>query len=361
MKTHLLEISDLSVEVTTSDGSLRILDGVNLAVPAGKIVGLVGESGCGKTMTARAILGLTDPPIRVASGEIYWEGKPILRQSRAAWRAFRGKKAALIPQQAGAALNPRANVGDQLARLARFHHGQTLDGARETARRRLREVMGAGADDLFDRYPHQLSGGQQQRIAIALALACNPQLLIADEPTSGLDTIAQPHLINLYADLARRHDLSVLLISHNMGVIARACDEVYVMYLGRVLEHGPKDEVFRVPHHPYTRTLLDSVLEARPGQAPLENVLRTPERVPTFRELPSGCRFRTRCPHPEETCSREDPRLGDGARSDPRLRDSSSRRVACFFPDFTPRAVGGSRNETQQEASFSASSSPIDP
>lgn len=308
MSNHLLRVQDLSVDVNRKSDSLRILDGVDLEVRRNQIVGLVGESGCGKTITARAVLGLTDPPLQVSSGEIYWKGAPLLQQSQSAWQDFRGTKAAMIPQQAEAALDPRSKVGEQLARLLRFHHGASGQEAHQRVSQLLDQVM-LGAEETADQYPSQLSGGQQQRVAIAMALACSPELLIADEPTSGLDTTIRPHLISLYRRLSDERDLSVLIISHDMGVIANVCDYLYVMYLGRIVEHGPIDDVFENPLHPYTRMLLHSVPLPEPGQYRDQGAQLVDGDLPTFENIPSGCRFRTRCPEAFGKCSRVDPPL----------------------------------------------------
>jgi peptide/nickel transport system ATP-binding protein len=311
-----LEIRDLSLSFATRAGNVRILDRVCLSVGRDEMVGLVGESGSGKTVSALATVGFLPPAAHVESGQILFEGTDILRLDRAAMRAIRGRRVAMVFQSSRGALNPLIRIGEQLSRVYRLQEGLSPARAREEAVAMLRRVGIADAERRVRAYPHQISGGMAQRVLLAMMLACKPALLIADEPTTGLDVTIQAQIFELLKDIRARSGASVLLITHDLGVVAETCSRMVVMYAGQVMETGDCVSIFARPRHPYTRHLLRSVLRvdrAREapvmGSQPNESVLYSA----------AGCRFAHRCPIVIDICRQ----------SVPAVRGENGRRVMC--------------------------------
>jgi peptide/nickel transport system ATP-binding protein/oligopeptide transport system ATP-binding protein len=307
----LLEIRDLHTSFRTPAGEAHAVDGVSLQLDQGRTLGLVGESGCGKTMTALSIMRLVPPPGRIVAGHIELAGRDLLELSELAMRAVRGAEIAMIFQEPMTSLNPVFTVGDQIAEAIRLHRDVARGAARAQAIDMLRTVEIPEPERRWAEYPHQLSGGMRQRVMIAMALSCRPRLLIADEPTTALDVTIQAQILDLLADLQRGLGMALLLVTHELGVVAERADEVAIMYAGRIVECGAVADVFRTPLHPYTRGLLRSIpkIGAR-RQRRLEAI---PGLVPDLARLPSGCRFRDRCELAVAQCARTDPPLDEHA------------------------------------------------
>jgi peptide/nickel transport system ATP-binding protein/oligopeptide transport system ATP-binding protein len=297
----LLEVTDLRTWFDTDQGTARAVDGVSFDVQEGETVGIVGESGCGKTVTSLSVLGLLPvPPARILEGSsIRFAGEELVGASVRRMRALRGNEISMIFQEPMSSLNPVYTVGDQICEALRLHRDMGRREARIEAVRLLDEVGIAGADRRVDEYPHQLSGGMRQRVMIAMALSCAPKLLIADEPTTALDVTIQAQILELVAELRRNRGMAVLLITHDLGVVAEVCDRVVVMYAGQVVERGSVQEIFSEPRHPYTRGLLRSLPSLEDRGRRLETIHGT---VPPPTDWPAGCRFQARCPLAEERC-----------------------------------------------------------
>ncbi|RBM18529.1 ABC transporter ATP-binding protein [Streptomyces sp. PT12] len=296
----LLEIEGLKTHVDTPEGIVRAVDGAGFSVPRGKIVCLVGESGCGKSMTARSVLGLVEPPSRIVEGAIRWHrdgGESVdlaaLDPKSEEMRTVRGREIAMVFQEPMAALSALHTIGDQVVEAIRLHLPLSREEAEERAVRLLTRVGIPRAAERLRSYSFQLSGGMCQRVMIAIALACEPALLIADEPTTALDVTTQARILDLLRDLQADTGMSVLFITHDLGVVAEIADEVVVMYLGTVVEHGPVDDIFHHPQHPYTRALLGSV--PRLGTGPRQRLDTIRGTVPHPSERPEGCPFHPRC------------------------------------------------------------------
>jgi peptide/nickel transport system ATP-binding protein len=310
--TPLLEIRDLVTEFRTGDGTVRAVDGVSFEIAPRTTLGVVGESGCGKSVTALSIMRLVaSPPGRIASGSIRYAGRDLLALRPAEMRAIRGNRIAMIFQEPMTSLNPVFTVGDQVAEAVRLHQHTSRRAARAIAIEMFRRVGIPSPEDRVDAYPHQLSGGMRQRVMIAMALACKPDLLIADEPTTALDVTIQAQILDLLRSLQRELGMSILLITHDLGVVAETCDEVIVMYAGRIVERAPTEALFAAPRHPYTAGLLRSVPSYGDGTAPGERGRLQEIRgmVPALSELPPGCKFADRCPAVAERCRTEEPPL----------------------------------------------------
>jgi peptide/nickel transport system ATP-binding protein/oligopeptide transport system ATP-binding protein len=297
----LLEVTDLRTWFDTDQGTARAVDGVSFDVQEGETVGIVGESGCGKTVTSLSVLGLLPvPPARILEGSsIRFAGEELVGASVRRMRALRGNEISMIFQEPMSSLNPVYTVGDQICEALRLHRDMGRREARIEAVRLLDEVGIAGADRRVDEYPHQLSGGMRQRVMIAMALSCAPKLLIADEPTTALDVTIQAQILELVAELRRNRGMAVLLITHDLGVVAEVCDRVVVMYAGQVVERGSVQEIFSEPRHPYTRGLLRSLPSLEDRGRRLETIQGT---VPPPTDWPTGCRFQARCLLAEERC-----------------------------------------------------------
>jgi len=319
MTGPLLEVRDLCVEFPTRHGTLRALDGVSFDIAAGEILGIVGESGAGKSLTGAAIIGLLEPPGRVCGGQILLEGRRIDDLPTDAMRRLRGKQIGAIFQDPLTSLNPLYTVGRQLIETLRTHLPLSASAARARAVDLLRQTGIPAPEARMAQYPHEFSGGMRQRAVIALALAGEPKLIIADEPTTALDVAVQAQIIALLRGVTQAHGASVMLITHDMGVIAETCDRVAVMYAGHVVEIGPVSEVIHHPAHPYTAGLMASVpslVDTRGRLAQIQGSL------PNLDEIPSGCAFHPRCPKASPRCSDERPELALVQRT----------RAACWWP-----------------------------
>jgi len=308
MSAPLLEVRDLRVEFPTRHGTLVAVDRVSFSIEPGEVLGVVGESGAGKSLTGMAIIGLLEPPGRIAGGEIRLEGARIDHLPPEQMRRIRGRRIGAIFQDPLTSLNPLYRIGDQLVETILTH----LDLDRPAARRRalaLLDDVGIPAPEArFDHYPHQFSGGMRQRVVIALALAADPRLVIADEPTTALDVSIQAQIISLLKRLAREHGSAVMLITHDMGVIAETADRVAVMYAGRVAEVGPVREVIHAPRHPYTAGLMESIPRITAGVGKRQRRLAQIDgSMPRLNAIPRGCAFNPRCPRRFERCLAERP------------------------------------------------------
>jgi oligopeptide/dipeptide ABC transporter ATP-binding protein len=304
--SHLLEVKNLQTHFQTRAGVVRAVDGVSFQLERGELLGLVGESGCGKSVTALSIMRLVAPPGRVVGGEVLFDGEDLLKLSESKMRAIRGDDVAMIFQDPMTSLNPVFKVGEQIAEALRLHRGMNRRQAREAAVAAMREVSIPDPERRADDYPHQLSGGMRQRVMIAMALACDPKLLIADEPTTALDVTIQAQILELLNELRRTRELAVLLITHDLGVVAEVADRVAVMYTGRIVEQSPVEELFARPKHPYTEGLLRSVPKLTTAEVGKVERLQSIEGVvPKLTQLPTGCHFAPRCPHRMPRCSEE--------------------------------------------------------
>ena len=306
-RSPLLEVHDLAVNFTGFDSVARAVDGIDLTVDEGETVGLVGESGCGKSVTALAILRLVEPPGHIAHGSsVRLEGRDLLALGAKEIRAVRGNHVALVFQEPLSALNPVLKVGDQIAETIRAHEAVT----RSTARWRAVEMLGTvGIPDAERRasaYPHQLSGGMRQRVLLAMALVCRPKLLLADEPTTALDVTIQAEILELLDSLQQKLGMAVLLITHNLGIVAERTRRVYVMYAGQVVEATSTERLFAQPAHPYTEGLLAAIPRLDERRERLQAI---PGQVPPANAWPAGCRFHPRCPHVWDKCRTELPPL----------------------------------------------------
>jgi peptide/nickel transport system ATP-binding protein len=301
----LLEVSDLRVYFRTDNGDLKAVDGVSFDIARGETLGLVGESGCGKSVTAFSILQLVPvPPAVYAGGEIRFRGENLLALDERGMRGVRGNMISMVFQEPMSSLNPILSVGHQITETILEHQKRSKREAREIAIEMLRRVGIQSPEARFKEYPHQLSGGMKQRAMIAMALVCKPQLLIADEPTTALDVTIQAQILDLLRELQRELDMSVLLITHDLGVVAETCDRVAVMYAGKIVEYAPIAELFERPKHPYTHGLFRSLPMMNEKRAALEVI---PGAVPSPLDFPTGCRFRTRCSMAQEVCKQEPP------------------------------------------------------
>ncbi len=296
----ILEVRGLTAEFPDPQGGpgARVLDGVNFSVDAGEILGIVGESGSGKTMTALAVMQLLPRACRIESADIRFRGNGLLTLGDRQMNHVRGAEISMIFQNPRSSLNPLYRVDKTLAQVLRTHRGLKGAAAHRASLELLADVGLPDPERVLRRYPHELSGGMAQRVMIAFALASNPKLLIADEPTTALDVTVQLQVIELLARLRREHGLTLLLITHNLSVVAEICDRVMVMYLGRIVEHGPVQEIFDNPRHPYTIGLLGS----RPTVNIDGQLVPIPGQVPDLRERPQGCAFHPRCAHAREPC-----------------------------------------------------------
>src|SRR5215813_7432323 len=305
--THLLEVQDLRTHFPTRAGLVKSVDGVSFYLDRGELLGLVGESGCGKSITALSVMRLIAPPGKIVGGEIIFNGKDLLKLSDRDMRAIRGDDIAMIFQDPMTSLNPVYTVGEQIAEALRLHRNLSRKDAREAAIGAMREVAIPDPSRRVDDYPHQLSGGMRQRVMIAMALACDPKLLIADEPTTALDVTIQAQILELLDGLRKTRELAVLLITHDLGVVAEVADRVAVMYTGKIVEESPVDELFAQPKHPYTEGLLRSVPKLKTPDVVQAERLQTIEgTVPRATALPPGCHFEPRCPYRLPRCREED-------------------------------------------------------
>jgi len=315
MGEPLLSARDLATRLFTDSGTVQAVDGVSLNVGHGEAVALVGESGCGKSMTALSLMRLVRPPGRIVSGEVIFEGRNLLSLSDREMRAVRGGRLAMVFQDPMTFLNPLMRVGEQIVEAVLLHQYLERGKARMAALEALERVGIAAAGNVIDYFPHQLSGGMRQRVLIAMAISSKPALLIADEPTTALDVTIQAQIMRLLAELRRELSTSMLLITHDLGLVAEYCDRVYVMYAGKIVEEGDVCSIFARPRHPYTRALLRSTLSPDKRVEMLESIEGQPPNLIT---PPSGCRFHPRCVEKLSRCSVEPPpdfAIAPGARA----------------------------------------------
>ncbi len=305
--SHLLEVKSLQTHFPTRAGLVRAVNGVSFYLDRGELLGLVGESGCGKSITALSIMRLIAPPGKIVGGEIMFDDKQLLELSEAEMRQIRGDDIAMIFQDPMTSLNPVFTVGEQIAEALRLHRKLSRKAARAAAIEAMREVSIPDPARRVDDYPHQLSGGMRQRVMIAMALACDPKLIIADEPTTALDVTIQAQILELLDELRKNRELAVLLITHDLGVVAEVADRVAVMYTGRIVEESSVEELFARPKHPYTEGLLRSVPKLTSASVARAQRLETIEGVvPSPTDLPPGCHFAPRCPYRIPRCTEEE-------------------------------------------------------
>ena len=326
----LLQVSRLKINFRTDAGVVEAVDGVSFDIRSGETLGLVGESGCGKSVTAYSILKLLPtPPAEYASGAITFRSEDLLRLDEKAMRKVRGNLISMVFQEPMSSLNPIMSIGSQITEAIREHSKNTKSEARNLAIDMLRKVGMPSPETHFHEYPHQLSGGMKQRVMIAMALVCHPALLIADEPTTALDVTIQAQILRLLNDLQRELNMSVLLITHDLGVVAETCDRVAVMYAGKVVETAPVEALFDRPKHPYTHGLFRSLPTLGERK---EKLAAIPGSVPSPLDFPSGCRFRTRCSLAADVC-----------KSEPLLREiETDHFAACHFAEEVAKMARGS-------------------
>ncbi|MDX2389834.1 ABC transporter ATP-binding protein [Streptomyces sp. NPDC054904] len=316
----LLEVRDLHVEFKTRDGVAKAVNGVNYSVDEGETLAVLGESGSGKSVTAQAVMGILDtPPGRIAGGEILFQGKDLLKMKEEERRRIRGAKMAMIFQDALSSLNPVVSVGAQLGEMYEVHRGMSRKDSRAKAVELMDRVKIPAAKERVGDYPHQFSGGMRQRIMIAMAMALEPSLIIADEPTTALDVTVQAQVMDLLAELQRELNMGLILITHDLGVVADVADKIAVMYAGRIVEAAPVHAIYGAPAHPYTRGLLDSIPRLDQKGQELYAIKGLP---PNLLAIPPGCAFNPRCPMARPVCRTEVPPLAEVG---------PDRTSACFF------------------------------
>jgi len=320
----LLRVTDLEVRFKTELGELTAVEGVELRVDAGETVALVGESGCGKTVTALSIMRLVPPPGRITAGSIRYDGREVLELSDAELRSMRGARIAFVFQEPMTSLNPVFTVGAQIVEAIRAHENVERGEAESRAIQMLERVRIPEPARRLSQYPHQLSGGMQQRVMIAMALCSRPKLLIADEPTTALDVTVQADILQLIEDLKDEFEMSVLLITHDLGIVAETADRLYVMYAGRISETARVERIFEQPMHPYTAALMRAVPRLEGADKRLEPI---PGTVPNPLQWPAGCRFHPRCPLKEKICFSNPPELRTVA---------ENHASACHFAESVP-------------------------
>ncbi|MFZ2446123.1 MAG: ABC transporter ATP-binding protein [Syntrophobacteraceae bacterium] len=308
MPPALLEVNDLKTFFLTEAGTARAVDSVSFSVSERQVIGIVGESGCGKSVTALTIMRLIPPPGIIAGGEIRFAGQDLLALSDKEMESIRGNEISMIFQEPMTSLNPVFRTGDQIAEVLLRHKGVSKAEAAEQTLHLLRQVGIPTPEIRAREYPHKMSGGMRQRVMIAMAIACNPRLIIADEPTTALDVTIQAQILDLLDGLRETHDMAILLITHDLGVIAEMAEQVLVMYTGRVVEHAKVKELFKNPLHPYTQGLMRSA-PGRAGEGGKRRLEAIAGVVPSLLDLPRGCKFNTRCPYSFDRCFREEPAL----------------------------------------------------
>ncbi|WP_030695773.1 ABC transporter ATP-binding protein [Streptomyces albidoflavus] len=316
----LLDVRDLQVEFHTREGVAKAVNGVSYSVDAGETLAVLGESGSGKSVTAQAVMGILDtPPGHITGGQIIFEGRDLLTLKEDRRRKVRGAEMAMIFQDALSSLNPVLTVGEQLGEMFTVHRGMSRKDAKARAVELMDRVRIPAATERVDQYPHQFSGGMRQRIMIAMAMALEPKLIIADEPTTALDVTVQAQVMELLAELQREYNMGLILITHDLGVVADVADRIAVMYAGRIVETAPVHDIYRAPAHPYTRGLLDSIPRLDQKGRELYAIKGLP---PNLLAIPPGCAFHPRCPLAQPVCTTDEPPLYE---VDPR------RRSACHF------------------------------
>lgn len=308
MSDKLLEVKNLKTYFYTDDGVVKSVDDVSFNVKRGKTLGVVGESGCGKSITSLSIMQLVEtPPGKIVNGEILYEGEDLLKKSKDEMRKIRGGEIAMIFQEPMTSLNPVFTVGQQIMEALTLHTDLDKAAAKERAIEMLKLVKIPLPEKRFNEYPHQLSGGMRQRVMIAMALSCNPKLLICDEPTTALDVTIQAQILDLINELKEKLGTSVMMITHDLGVIAEVADDVMVMYAGKIVEYGDADAIFETPRHPYTRGLMDCIPKLTDEDHVRLSVIDG--MVPSFDEMPKGCAFCPRCTEAKTICHEKMPEL----------------------------------------------------
>jgi oligopeptide/dipeptide ABC transporter ATP-binding protein len=303
----ILEVKGLKTYFYTDDGIVKSVDGVDFSVGKGEIIGIVGESGCGKSVTSLSIMRLfQSPPGKIVEGSIEFEGVDLVKVPESKMRQIRGNEISMIFQEPMTSLNPVFTIGDQIEETIRLHTNLGRKAARERAAQLLKRVGIPRSEDVLKEYPHQLSGGMRQRVMIAMAVACNPKLLIADEPTTALDVTIQAQILDLMREIQQESDTSIILITHDLGVVAEICSRVIVMYAGRVVEEADVFTLFENPKHPYTQGLLKSIPKLSERRERLDSI---PGNVPAPHAMPKGCKFAPRCAFATEACFKEEPHL----------------------------------------------------
>ncbi|MBX9974703.1 ABC transporter ATP-binding protein [Cytobacillus firmus] len=315
----LLEVKDLKTHFFTEDGVIPSVNGISFTVKKGETIGIVGESGCGKSVTSLSILQLVSKPGRIVGGQILLNGTDLTKNSNKQMRKIRGNKISMIFQEPLTSLNPVFTIGSQISESIRLHQKIDRRKAKELAIDMLSKVGISNGDNLYNSFPHQLSGGMRQRVMIAMALSCRPQLLIADEPTTALDVTIQAQILKLMKNLREEYNTSIIMITHDLGVVAEMADRVIVMYAGQIVEQNNVFELFKNPKHPYTQGLLNSTPKIHQLKDQLESI---EGNVPTPSNLPKGCKFHPRCPFSMEKCSQQDP---------PLLQVDSESSVRCWL------------------------------
>ncbi len=321
--SDLLEVKNLRTKFTTDEGRFYAVDDVSFSVKSGRTLGIVGESGCGKSVTSLSIMRLIQSPGTIESGEIFFNGQDLLKVSEDKMRKIRGNEIAMIFQEPMTSLNPVYTIGNQIDEAIRNHLPElSTDQVKDRTIEILKKVGIPAPEQRYHEYPHQLSGGMRQRVMIAMAVSCNPQLLIADEPTTALDVTIQAQILDLMRKLQKDFNMGMILITHDLGVVAETCQDVIVMYAGRVVEQGTVEDIFYRPKHHYTKGLLESIPHFESGKK-LQELKTIPGLVPSLLNLPKGCRFQDRCPAVQNDCRQIDPRLEN-------LR--GTHKVACHHP-----------------------------
>ncbi len=318
----LIQVKNLQTSFFTPEGEVRAIDGVSFEIGEGKTLGLVGESGCGKSVASLSIMRLIpSPPGKIVGGEILYRGTDLLTLDNESMRKIRGNEISMIFQEPMTSLNPVFTVGNQIGEAIKLHQGLGKQETRAKTIDMLRLVKIADPQSRVDSYPHQLSGGMRQRVMIAMALSCNPSLLIADEPTTALDVTIQAQILELMKELQQKIGMALLLITHDLGVVAEQADDVAIMYAGKIVERSSTYAIFNQPFHPYTVGLLNSLPSS--GSEKQKRLNAIPGVVPSPLELPSGCRFRDRCPKAAQACAESEPQL---------VEKEPGHSVACHFP-----------------------------
>ncbi len=321
MTDTLLEVKNLRTQYKTDDGTIYPVDNVSFRVQKGQTLGIVGESGCGKSQTALSIMRLIQKPGLIESGDVLFKGESLLKKSDAEMKKILGHQMAMIFQEPMTSLNPVFTIGDQIEESIRLHKTELSRAEIKSRAIDMLKLVGIPAPEKrYSEYPHQLSGGMRQRVMIAMAMSCNPQLLIADEPTTALDVTIQAQILDLMRKVQKEFNAGMILITHDLGVVAEMCQEVLVMYSGKVVEYGSVEDIFYRPRHPYTKGLLRSIPHFETGDR-LKKLETIPGLVPNLYKLPKGCRFQDRCNSVTDTCRQQEPQLEN-------LR--GIHRVACF-------------------------------
>lgn len=330
MSKNILEVKNLKVGFQTDDGPVVAIDDISFSLKEGQTLGIVGESGCGKSVTSLSIMRLIpSPPGVVHGGEILYQGNDLLKLPEESMRKIRGNEISMIFQEPMTSLNPVFTVGDQISESIILHQRLNRIQARKKAIEMLELVGIPEPQTRVDDYPHQMSGGMRQRVMIAIALSCNPKVLIADEPTTALDVTIQAQILELIRKLQKELGMAMILITHDLGVVAEVCDEVAVMYAGKIIEYGSADNIFYTPKHRYTKGLLDSIPHFDTGHK-LKRLVTIPGMVPSLHSLPKACRFAERCTAVQEHCKQEYPSMN---------QYGAGHKAACFHPVTETRII----------------------